>query len=215
VDPGLSHRGWHLGPKDNRAGLPLGHFGNADIPRFHCEIEGTVFDDYTTQLLAYFTSLLILGLAALVIAIAGVALGPLGIVIFVLIFLIVVASLTFSLTPSPDVPEAPAVPVGSSTPDPNGPVITDTGGNSIKVDDCIAVLGRHVCDTGHHGVGGCWNELHPVLAVTRVDHATYDGVPEGAADPDFDKLCTALQEFLKQKGPITHGLRYLEHPALG
>jgi hypothetical protein len=219
VDPGLASRGWHLEPKDNRKGSNPATFGEGKLPFFHCEIEGTYLDDWTSALLAYFWLLEAIAIAAFALAIAALALGPIAwaiwIAIAILVFLLALLGLHFA-GGSPDTGSTPAGPVGSSTPSPSGPVITDSGGNTISVGDFIALRGRHVCDTGHHDAGGCWDELHPVLAVTKIPQSDYDLAPvDHVAGDIYDKYCDALQGFLGEKGQIEQGLTYLEHPRVG
>jgi hypothetical protein len=218
-DPGLASRGWSLSPKDNRTGANPATFGSGELPFFHCEIEGTYLDDWTVALLAYFWTLFGIAAAAMALAAAATALGPVAWVIWVAVALLVILLAIFGihmLGGDPDIGQADAGPVGDSTPGPSGPIITDAGGNSIRVGDYIALIGRHVCDTGHHDSGGCWDELHPVLGVTKIPQSDYDSAPTShTVDDIYDKYCDALHDFIDSTGTIRQSLTHLEHPKVG
>ena len=226
VDPGLAARGFSLDPFAVRDGE--GH-GLGRLPFLHCEIEGTYFDDWTTALLAYLWTLVGIAAAAIALAAAATALGPIGWVIWIAVALLVLLASLFGLNFLPpeheDLGETPVGPLGDATPGPGGPVITDTGGNSIRVGDFVVVLGRHVCDTAHSPP--CWDELHPVKGVTKIAEREYRSAPSTHDAGDlYDQYCRALQGFVDDVGKVEQGLAptnadgspkltCLEHPAIG
>jgi hypothetical protein len=213
-DPGLASRGWRLVPSANRPSLEPRTFGRGNLPFFHCEIEGTFLDDWTTALLAYLWVLFGLAAAALALAAASLALGPIGWVIWIAIALFILLAILFGAS-SLDEDEAGSArggPIGDALPSPTGPVITDSGGNAVSVGDFVAMFGRHVCDTGHNP--DCWNELHPLKAITKILQSEYESVPEGGGDI-LDKYCVALRDFLDETGALKQSLTCLEHPRVG
>lgn len=217
-DPGVATAdpAWEHKPDAMRLGNePTGQF-TAKLPYFHCEIEGTFFDDWSSALLAYMWVLVGFATALLALAIAGTVSGPIGWIVVAAVALLVLLALAFGLLPGQDDEfTTDASPVGTATPGPGGPIVTDSGGTSISVGDFVVVLGRHVVDTGHHDEG-CWNELHPLRAVAKVTSDDYNSVvdtPDGRAI--LDRYCRALSDFRDPTGTIRQELKCSEHPAVG
>ena len=227
VPPLETSRGWHLDPKANRPDLwPKGYGRDGQLPFFHCEIEGTKFDDWTTALIAYLFVLLALAIAAMVAAAAATALGPIAWAIWIAVaLLILLLSLFFGSLGDEDTGSAGAGPIGDATPSPTGPVITDSGGNHISGGDYVALLGRPVCDAGHNPT--CWDELHPLKAIAKIQQSEYEAVPAvPAIGGILDQYCDALHGFVDAVGKVQQRLAvtdaagnpklaYLEHPQVG
>lgn len=217
TDPGVGTRGWNFGPHENGRG----DFGKG-LPLLHCEIEGSYLDDWTKGLLAYLWLLFALAVAALILATTLTALGPIGWAIAGAVFLLLLLAALFAghmLGDEEHLSGAEGDPIGISTPDPSGPVITDVGGQSVNVGDFIVMIGRHVCDTGHHGEKGdptgrgVWDELHPVLGITKLRPTEYLKIGTTHTSGDlYDKYCESLQAFINRTAPpvVT-----LEHPYIG
>jgi len=100
------------------------------------------------------------------------------------------------------------------------------------------LMGNHVCDTGHWndiGNPGCWNEIHPVVAITKLPPDVGRGEPPdptrtsprrthpGNLNPkDFHNCydyANAVREFVSStyRGPsISYGKSVpLEHDSIG
>ncbi|MFZ1221393.1 MAG: hypothetical protein WAO00_19035, partial [Chthoniobacterales bacterium] len=174
VDPGLAGRGWHLGPFEVRDGEKFG----AGIPFFHCEIEGTYFDDWTSALIAWMVGLMLLAVAAFALAAAATALGPIAWAVWIAVALLLLLLSLFGLhmAGDDDVSGTSGTPIGDTTPLPGGPIITDSGGNHLSNEDFVAILGRHVTDCGHADKG-CWDELHNVYALAKIPPDLYVNAP--------------------------------------
>jgi hypothetical protein len=224
-DPGLAARGWELDPKANRSLSPQ-TYGHGELPFFHCEIEGSKLDDWTTALIAYLWVLFAFAAAAFVLASVITALGPIAWILWVAIALLILLASLFGLSlGDEDTGSAPAGPLGDATPTPGGPIITDSGGNSVSVGDYVALLGRPICDSGHNPK--CWDELHPVKAIARIRQSEYETVPAGAVPGGIlDRYCEALRQFVTDVGVVKQGLTAtdgagtpkltcLEHPRIG
>jgi hypothetical protein len=217
-DPGVAtaDSSWKHKPGALRLGVEPTGQGTFKLPYFHCEIEGTFFDDWTSALLVYMWALVGYATAILALAIAGTVSGPLGWILVGLIALLALLALALGLLPSQDdVFTTEAGPIGTATPGPNGPIVTDSGGSTIAVGDFIVILGRHVVDTGHSDEG-CWNELHPVRAIAKVtgrDYGRVDNSPDGRAA--VQAFCKALSDFRDPTGTIKQKLTCLEHPKIG
>lgn len=217
MDPGLATRGWHLKPTDN--GVHPGTFGKG-LPLFHCEIVGSYLDDWTTAFIAYLWSLVALAAAAVALATVADAAGPFGWAIWIAIAFLLLLAGWFARKGQSDESEAGASPVGSATPGSDGPVITDSGGTAIRQGDYIALIGLHACDTGHHGKKddptdrGCWDELHPVMGITKISSEQYAAAPTMHTDGDiYDRYCQALQDWVNRTGDVQNAP--LEHRSLG
>ncbi len=211
VDPAWQHK-----PEAMRLGSePTGQF-TAKLPYFHCEIEGSFFDDWSSALIAYMWVLIGFATALLAIAIAGAVSGPIGWIVVAAVALLLLLALAFGLLPgSDDEFTTEAGPVGTATPGPGGPIVTDSGGSTISVGDFVVVLGRHVVDTGHSGEG-CWNELHPLRAVAKVTSAEYEIIADTPAGHEtLGRYCQALSDFRDPTGTIRQELTCSEHPAVG
>ncbi len=201
VDPGLASRGFNLDPHAARR-PPFGR----GLPLFHCEIEGTWLDELTTATLAWLWTIFALAVAALVAAAAATALGPIAWAIWIAIALLVILAILLSrLFGLEDTEGIDAGPIGDATPSPSGPVITDRGGQTIRVNDLVALIGRHVCDIGHNPP--CWDELHTVTGIARVQQSEYDAVPVAHAPGDiYDRYCSALTDFVAGVGHVRQQL---------
>jgi hypothetical protein len=217
-DPGVAtaDSSWQHKPGAVRLGVEPTGQGTFKLPYFHCEIEGTFFDDWSSALLAYMWALVGYATAILALAIAGTVSGPLGWILVGLLALLMLLALALGLLPGDDdVFTTGAGPIGTSNPGPTGPIVTDSGGSTIAVGDFIVILGRHVVDTGH-AEDGCWNELHPVRAIAKVtgrDYERVDNSPDGRAT--VQAFCKALSDFRDPTGTIKQKLTCLEHPAVG
>ena len=217
-DPGVAtaDSSWQHKPSAMRLGVEPTGQGTFKLPYFHCEIEGTFFDDWTSALLTYMWILVGYATAILALAIVGTVLGPLGWILLGAVALLLLLAALFGWLPGQDdafITEAG--PIGTANPGPNGPIVTDSGGSTIAVGDFIVILGRHVVDTGHADKG-CWNELHPVRAIAKVREADYNRVdesPDGQAA--VKAFCKALSDFRDPTGTIKQKLTCLEHPAIG
>lgn len=213
---GLNNRGWHLDVKGNRAEHPF-TFGNNELPFFHCEIEGTKIDSWTTALLAYLWTLFGIAAAALALAIAAALLGPLGWIILGAIALLILLLAIFGLSLGDD--DEGAIEdidgLGDATPGPDGPIITDSAGHHIQAGDILAIVGHHITDTGHNPT--CWNEIHPLRGIAKIkDTTVYDNVGiDIKNDAVFDPYCSALKDFVNNKGTIRQTLTALEHEKIG
>jgi len=204
------------------------------LPLFHCEIEGTFLDTVTLAAIAYLWALFALGVAAVVLGGIFTALGPIGWVVYVaiavlVILIILLVMLLGALFGGDDTDEVEAGPLGDALPSPTGPIITDTGGNTVHADDFVALIGRPVCDTGHNEP--CWDELHPLKAIAKIRPEEYALVPVAHTPGDiFDRYCIALRGFVDQVGRVEQELKgetpagggppaksplCLEHPRLG
>jgi hypothetical protein len=201
VDPGLASRGFHLDP--DAARTPL--FGRG-LPLFHAEIEGTYLDTLTTAVLAWLWTIFALAVAAMIAAAAATALGPIAWAIWIAIaILIILAILLGGLFGFSDDDSIDAGPLGDATPSPSGPIITDIGGQTINRNDFVALIGRHVCDTGHNP--GCWDELHTVTGVAKIPEADYRAIPTVHTAGDlYDRYCAALQGFVDGVGHVRQEL---------
>jgi hypothetical protein len=224
VDAGLATRGWHLDP--HAARKPPWGLG---LPLFHCEIEGTWFDEITTATLAWLWTIFALAVVALAAGAAATALGPLAWAIWIAVALLVIlAILLINLFGGGDTSEVDAGPVGDATPSPTGPIITDIGGQTIKANDLVALIGRHVCDSGHNAP--CWDELHTVTGIAKIQQRDYDAVPAVHSAGDiYDQYCRALTDFVTGVGRVRQELNgggdgggdgddtvpCLEHPRIG
>lgn len=213
-DPGVATRGWVFRPLQAGDG-----FGPNRLPILHCEIEGSLYD-WLLAFIAYLWILVALGLAAIALATVYTALMAtvIGAAIAILLFLL----LWFVITPlfglftgsTLEIPSADLGPIDSATPGPDGAIHVDASGDTIHVDDYVAIDGQHVTDTGHH-TGGCWNELHAVKAVAKVTADVYTGVTDGIHPPRndlADRYCAALTAFVAGEG--TAGSGAIEHPTI-
>jgi hypothetical protein len=209
VDPGLAGRGWHLDPFAVRDGEKFG----AGIPFFHCEIEGSYFDDWTSALIAWMVGLMIIAAVALALAIAATALGPIAWVIWIAVALLVLLLALFGIHMggTSDVSGTSGGPVGDATPTPGGPIITDSGGNHLSNEDFVGILGRHVTDCGHADKG-CWDELHNVYALTKIPPDLYAMAPVSHTAGDiYDQLCSALTNWRNR----TNDIKVTDHDRIG
>ncbi len=217
-DPGVATADpeWTHKPGEVRLGVEPTGQGPNRLPYFHCEIEGTFFDDWTSAVIAYMWVLAGLATALLALAIAGTVAGPLGWIVVAALALLVLLALVLGLGPSEDdLLTAEADPIGTAIPGEAGPIVTDTGGNRVSVGDYVVVSGRHVVDTGHSNVG-CWNEFHPLRAIAKVTSNEYAAVNGTAASHALvDRYCKALRDFTDKTGTVKQGLTCLEHPRLG
>lgn len=218
MDPGVASGdpSWVHKPIALRLGEdPIGQGPNL-LPFFHCEIEGKFFDDWTSALIAYMWGLAALATGLLALAVAGTVAGPLGWIVVAAVALLLLLALLFGLVPGQDdIPSGETEPVGSAVPGAMGPIVTDSGGNTVSVGDHVIVSGRHVVDTGHASKG-CWNELHPVRGIAKVRSEEYDRVdnsPEGQAV--VQRYCEALKGFVDKTGTTAQPLTCLEHPRIG
>jgi hypothetical protein len=201
VDPGLATRGFHLDPA--KARKPL--FG-AGLPLFHAEIEGTYLDTLTLAVLAWLWTIFALAVAAMIAASAALALGPFAWAIWIaLAILVILAILLSQLFGLSDADSTDAGPVGDATPTPGGPIITDVGGQTINKNDYVAVIGRHVCDTGHNPPA--WDELHTVTGIAKISEREYHAVPTSHTAGDlYDQYCDALHRFVDGVGEVKQAL---------
>lgn len=201
MDPGLATRGFNLDPHAARK-PPFG----LGLPLFHCEIEGTWFDEITTATLAWLWTIFALAVAALVAAGLATALGPIAWAIWIAIaILIILAILLIGLFGTDDTDEVDAGPLGDATPSPTGPVITDVGGQTIHLNDFVALIGRHVCDTGHNKP--CWDELHTLTGIARIQQTEYEAAPTTHTTGDlYDRYCQALTDFVTGVGHVRQEL---------
>lgn len=149
------------------------------------------------------------GLAALFPIIAAILLAILiiGVVIFSII-----AAFNFSSSAEEDITSTEVSHVGDALPGSNGPITV--GVNTISVNEAIALIGTHICDTGHHAEPkpekrGCWNELHPVKGVTKIDDDDY---PIGDLRQNY--YFAALIDFINRTGQIQQ-VAFLEHKSIG
>lgn len=213
-NPVLTSRGYAHNPAASKTPAPP-----ENLPFFHCEIEGTRVDDLTTVLLAYLYGLLAFAVLAMALGILGSLLLFLGIAIPVLLLLFLFLAWLFPHlldASADDVPSTAASPIG--IPDVTGPLVTDSSGRGINVNDYVAILGRHICDAGHGG-GSCWNEFHPVKAIARITQPEYAMVvpfESGRHAPGdiFDRYCDALRVFVTSVAEVTAKLNASdEHPA--
>jgi len=218
LSAGLRARGYTFNPEEARKPPDAPY----DLPFFHCEIEGTLFDDKTKVLLAFLYALLVLAAAVITLGLLAIALGPfLRLFIAALIFFLLAlfAILAFILGGrmgggAEDISSTEgAGPIG--VPGITGPVITDSGGQSIMLADYVAILGRHVCDAGHKFPGGnikCWNEFHPVKAITKIMSTEYYNVVTDESNRHmpgdvYDQYCDALRIFVTSVGEVMLKLR--------
>ena len=95
VDPGLAVRGFSLDPTAVRESASPSSFGRGALPFFHCEVEGTKLDSWTTALIAYLWTLFALATAALVLAGIVTALGPIAWVLWIAIALLILLAALF------------------------------------------------------------------------------------------------------------------------
>ena len=220
MDPGLASRGWDLIPEGARQEADPQFFGDGNLPLFHAEIEGTYFDDWTTAMLAFLWSAIALGVAAAALAAAELIPGA-GWILAGIVALLAILGLIFGVEMAigdQDTTSVKPDPLGSAKPDAAGPIITDVTGQRLHVNDTIAIMGRHVTDTGHHTDPNhrCWNELHPIKAITKIHHSEYDKVPATAQDRTtiLDAYCQALHQFVddSHSGQTRAALTCLEHP---
>lgn len=212
-DPGLASRGWQLEPFAVRDGEKFGD-PKMGIPFFHCEIEGTYFDDWTSALIAWMVGLMILAAAAFALAAAATALGPIAWVIWIAVALLIALLALFGIheaSGDSDVSGTSASPVGNATPPPGGPIVTDLGGNHLSNGDFIAILGRHVTDCGHTNKG-CWDELHNVYALAKIPDELYLTAPDTHTDGDiYGKICSALTDWRNR----TNNIKVTDHDRIG
>jgi hypothetical protein len=227
VDPGLAAQGFHLDPKANREGHSPQTFGHGNLPFFHCEIEGTRFDELTTEVLAFLYTVLGIAIAALILASIFTALGPLATIVWIAVALLILLLLLLLSLFGLDETGSVGVPnIGNAQPSPTGPVITDVGGGTVSLGDFLALIGRPVCDTGHNPA--CWDELHSVKGIAKIQEAEYHNVTEPHISGDiYDKYCAALHTYIDgvarlgqalssdNGGPGNQNVPYLEHPTIG
>lgn len=89
--------------------------------------------------------------------------------------------------------------IGNATPGPDGFVITDTFGKTIRVGDYALLYGLHIIDTGHHkDHDGVWCELHPLKAIAKIDQQMYDAVSKDSPDGMYKQLCDAMNDYVKR-----------------
>lgn len=201
VDPGLASRGFHLDPAKVRTPL----FGTG-LPFLHAEIEGTYLDTLTTAVLAWLWTIFAIAVAAMIAAAAALALGPFGWAIWIAIAILVfLAFLLSRLFGEDDTDSTGAGPLGSATPSPGGPIITDVGGQTVNKDDFVVVMGRHVCDTGHNPPA--WDELHTVTGIAKIQEREYRDAPAAHVAGDiYDQYCDALHHFVDGAGKVSQEL---------
>ncbi|MFT6922051.1 MAG: hypothetical protein ACJA1C_001049 [Crocinitomicaceae bacterium] len=217
-DVDLLSRGWHLDPFNNRS-LEVEVFpktwGLNNLPLFHCEIEGTKFDDWTNALIGILSGYIALAIAAAAVAAVANAAGPIGWALWALLALLILILIIFGidLTNEDDEGSAEVSDLGNAVPNGDGVIIEDHSGNHVQNGDHIAFHGRHVIDTGHNP--GCWNEIHPIRAITKIAKGTYDQVGFEQKANVYDKYCAALHTFSNDKATITIGLTHQEHPGVG
>lgn len=215
-DGSLDTRGWHLDPKRNRDESPI-TFGPNRLPFFHCEIEGTKLDTWIDALLAYLGVLMAIAAAAIAAAVIFTSLGPIGWVLWIaaalLLLLLAIFGIDIGLT-SEDEASVDIDNLSEAVPDPMGPIVTDSSGNHIQNGDIVAIIGSHICDTGHNPT--CWNEIHPVKGIARLrDLKFYMNVGTDTPSPQFIALCDALNRHVNDFGTVSQGLTHLEHPRMG
>jgi hypothetical protein len=221
TSPSVSSRGWKLLPESNNQ-EPM--FGDNKLPLFHCEIEGKTNYEWVRALRDYMIIMIIVLAGIIVAAAVGAALGPLYYVVLALIALLILLAIIFGVKTgfSSDSGAGDATSntdVGNATPGPNGFVITDTFGRTIKVGDFALLYGLHVVDTGHHNEGGgVWCELHPIKAIAKIDQRMYDAISKTSPDGIYARLCEAMREYIQR--PIgDRNLRIqaapLEHDRIG
>jgi hypothetical protein len=200
-DPGLATRGFHLDPATARKPL----FG-AGLPYLHAEIEGTYFDTLTLAVLAWLWTILGIAVAAMIAAGLALALGPYAWAIWIAVaILVILAILLIGLFGGSDDDSISAGPLGEATPSPSGPIITDIGGQTINTRDFVALIGRHVCDTGHNAP--CWDELHTVTGVAKIPEADYRAIPTTHTAGDlYYRYCDALRGFVDGVGQVKQEL---------
>lgn len=206
MDPGLASRGFHLDPA--KARTPL--FG-AGLPFLHSEIEGTYFDTLTTAVLAWLWTIFAIAVAAMIAAGAALALGPFAWAIWIAVaILIILALLLIGLFGGGDDDSIDAGPLGDATPTPAGPIITDVGGHTINRNDFVALIGRHVTDTGHNPPA--WDELHTVTGVAKIPESEYRAAPIAHTPGDlYDRYCEALKGFVDGVGQVKQELEGTTH----
>jgi hypothetical protein len=199
--PPVSSRGWKFRPEANNQEP---RFGYNKLPLFHCEIEGKTNYEWLQGLITYMIIMIVILAGIIALAAVGAALGPLYYVVAALIVLLALLALLFGIksATSSDSESGDATSntdIGSATPGPNGFVITDTFGRSIKVNDFALRYGLHVIDTGHHQDNdGCWCELHPVKAIAKIDQQMYDAVSDQGSSGAYDRLCSAMREYVQR-----------------
>jgi hypothetical protein len=152
---------------ENLARAPIGE----NIPLLHCEIQGTAMDDYCKETIGYLTAL---GIWGAVMGVAGaichipvwgwIAMAVIGLLLAILSFF--KGASGYKRVSTGVLSEKTSTDLASALPEAFGGFSTP-GGYTINIDDHVAVLGRHVCDTGHYEEG-CWNEIHPIDGITKL-----------------------------------------------
>ncbi len=178
-DPGVAAiHGWVHDPHSNTTWLrDEGDLQNADfgpnrLPLFHSEMEGTDLVDYLDSVFAWLIIVAAIAAVIAIVAAALLAVGPIG---WIILGVLIILSLIFgslldtddSLTDSvpADAPE-----IDGALPIEDGPVVIVNDDNtSLRRGDIIVLFGRHICDTAHHEDWGCWNEIHPVKGVLKIN----------------------------------------------
>jgi hypothetical protein len=160
---------------ENLAREPI---GKEKIPLLHCEIQGTALDDYCKETIGYLTALCIWG--GLVGVVGIICHIPVWGWIAIVIIGILLALLNifkgksgYERVKKGVLGEKSSTDLASALPEAFGGFSTP-GGYTINIGDHVAVLGLHVCDTGHYDdkdTPGCWNEIHPISGITKLPAA--------------------------------------------
>ena len=201
--PPVSSRGWKLRPEVNNEEP---RFGNSKLPLFHCEIEGKANYEWIQGLIDYMIAMVVLLAILIAAAAVGAALGPFYYLILaaiaLLIFLAILFGVKTGLSSSSEGGDATSsTDVGDVKPGPDGFVITDTFGRTIKVGDYALLYGLHVIDTGHHAADdhdGVWCELHPVKAIAKINQGLYEAVSKTDPNGVYKRLCDAMHEYVQR-----------------
>jgi len=221
--PGVASRGWKLRPESNGAEP---RFGDHKLPLFHCEIQGAANYEWIKGLIAYMVAMIIVLAGIIALAALGAALGPFYYVLLALIALLILLAILFGIkvgtSSTSGAGDATShTDIGKATPGPDGYVVTDTFGRTIKVGDHALLYGLHVIDTAHHKPDdhdGVWCELHPVRAIAKLDQAMYDAVSTTGPEGVYQRLCAAMSDYVKRPiGESDTGMAAtpLEHERIG
>ncbi len=204
-DPGVEAvHGWDHDPHSNTKWLrEAGDHQNADfavgfqdppLPLFHCEIEGTALVDYLDRIFAW---LILVAAIAAGIAIAAAVLGALGPIGWIILGVLILLTIIFGtlLDTEDDLTDsvpAEAPEIDGALPSADGPVVIVNDDNTaLRKGDIIVIMGRHVCDTAHHEDWGCWNEIHPVKGILKINRPI--PVEHGIEVPDLgEELYTSV-----------------------
>jgi hypothetical protein len=142
------------------------------VPLMHCEIQGTAVDDYTDEVIGMLTAL---GITAAAIAVlAAFCSYP---IVAIIIAVLTAILFFFKVFPKHERIEKGVLwkkgktNLAEALPEAILGGVPTSGGYTINVGDHVVLMGIHVCDTGHwndEGNPGCWNEIHPVIAITKL-----------------------------------------------